>query len=502
MTMISGILIDGAGQPLPNVQIVLTALKTSSKVIVQSKALITTTSDTGSYSINAQPGNYSVTILRKGFPTEKVGRINVYSDSENGTLNDFLISPSESEITPEILAQVVDERKQAQQAAQSAQTSSNQALSTLNNTVKKTGETTQTVQGTLDATELKENGNRVYSPNNKPTASDVGALSTTGGTLSGNLLYSKYETGLNFTVNKNNYKQFISINDSYVFLMSGTDGDKTRLRYSPQINTWNFESSSVSINNTPVLKQGDAVPFVGLISAGTDLNTLIGSENGVYYQTYSANATLALNYPVAGRVGTLVVYNLNGQTSCSQRFMTYGTNDEYLRNYNQNNQQWSAWFKQITTANSTVDSNGFYKKASPICRLFASDNITEVEGFKIAGCGLVNSEADGVIAKRIDVGHYEIHGSLGFAKEGWYITLPEDANGNKKFFAEYTTDENNIITVKTYTRKFDFEQCAIVAGEPQDITEDRWIDIRLEMPAVEINDEAAPMPSTLNPIIY
>ena len=97
---------------------------------------------------------------------------------------------------------------------------------------------------------------------------------------------------------------------------------------------------------------------------------------------------------------------------------------------------------------------------------------------------MVNHLATGVTVKRVDVGHYEIHGSLGFARKGWYITLPEDANGNKKFFAEYSVDDNNVITVKTYTRKFSTKLCEIVAGDPIDITDGRWIDLRLEMPEV------------------
>lgn len=44
-----------------------------------------------------------------------------------------------------------------------------------------------TVDGNLNVTEqLQENGQRVYSPNNKPSASDVGALPNTGGTVNGN----------------------------------------------------------------------------------------------------------------------------------------------------------------------------------------------------------------------------------------------------------------------------------------------------------------------------
>ena len=135
----------------------------------------------------------------------------------------------------------------------------------------------------------------------------------------------------------------------------------------------------------------------------------------------------------------------------------------------------------ITSANSTIDSNGFLKAASPILRLFASDDVNPDDGFIKAGFAHVNDEAKNAYAKKIAVGHYEIHGSLGFAKDGWYITLPEDANGNKKFFADYSVDENYIITIKTYTKKFDTNRCEIVAGDPIDITEGRWIDVRLDM---------------------
>ena len=159
------------------------------------------------------------------------------------------------------------------------------------------------------------------------------------------------------------------------------------------------------------------------------------------------------------------------------------------------------WAEFITTANSTIDSNGFLKKASPILRLFADDTIEETDGFKKSGCALVNDLATGVTAKRIDVGHYEIDGSFGFAKEGWYITLPEDANGNKKFFAEYSTDENNVITVKTYTKKFDFERCEIVAGDPVDISKGRWIDLRLEIPTSFEVESSHVIPSLLNPVM-
>ena len=137
----------------------------------------------------------------------------------------------------------------------------------------------------------------------------------------------------------------------------------------------------------------------------------------------------------------------------------------------------------LTSSNVQDILNGLIesKAASPILRLFASDDVNPDEGFIKAGFAHVNDEAKNAYAKKIAVGHYEIHGSLGFAKEGWYITLPEDANGNKKFFADYSVDENNIITIKTYTKKFDTNRCEIVAGDPIDITKGRWIDVRLDM---------------------
>jgi len=77
------------------------------------------------------------------------------------------------------------------------------------------------------------------------------------------------------------------------------------------------------------------------------------------------------------------------------------------------------------------NSNGFYKKASSVVRLFGNENIVSVAGLTQSGCGLVNEQARGVTVTCIDVGHYEIRGRLGFAREGWYITLLEDANAIK-----------------------------------------------------------------------
>ncbi|WP_218057982.1 phage tail fiber protein, partial [Gilliamella sp. Nev3-1] len=269
------------------------------------------------------------------------------------------------------------------------------------------------------------------------------------------------------------------------------------LRYVEPENSWKFENiDDVTINNKSVLKSGDygVGAVVGAIAENFD-----GHLAGGFYQCSTSDFS-DLQF-TGDSAATLLTYPSNSKSWKVEQLSVVSSKTPkiYYRCDTRDGKQ--KWYEAITTANSTVDSNGFLKKASPILRLFATENIDDVDDFKKSGCSLVNDLAAGVTAKRIDIGHYEISGSLGFAKEGWYITLPEDANGNKKFFAEYSTDENNIITVKTYTRKFDFESCQIVAGEPIDITEGRWIDIRLEMPVVEVIENEEPIPSTLNPVI-
>lgn len=136
-----------------------------------------------------------------------------------------------------------------------------------------------------------------------------------------------------------------------------------------------------------------------------------------------------------------------------------------------------------TSVNTTVDSNGFLKNASPIVQLFAD----KIE---------LNDEAQQqeITFEKLGIGNYLIKGSSGFAQEGWYIETPKDANGNVLFSVIYTTLENGDISVKTYKKKFDFETVSIVADldNPVDITETRWIDLRLQelpQPEIEVTDD-------------
>ncbi|MGX4758511.1 phage tail fiber protein, partial [Acinetobacter baumannii] len=104
--------------------------------------------------------------------------------------------------------------------------------------------------------------------------------------------------------------------------------------------------------------------------------------------------------------------------------------------------------------------------------------------------------------EKVDVGNYLLKGSLGFAQEGWYVEVPKDANGNTVVAVMYEALENGDISIKTYKRKFDIEQAAIVADleNPMDIPEGRWIDIRLhEEPEPEPEEPLSETPVDFQP---
>ena len=243
-----------------------------------------------------------------------------------------------------------------------------------------------------------------------------------------------------------------------------------------------------TVDLSTVVKIGDG----GLLSTTKTVPDPLSTDLYTGFYRYNRES---INTPVSATMGYVMKISWNNSDSVIMAF-SYNSDRAYF-GFRDKSTGVIQYQEFITTANSTVDSNGFYKKSSPIVRLFGSENINPAEGFTQSGCGLVNHLATGVTVKRVDVGHYEIHGSLGFAREGWYITLPEDANGNKKFFAEYSFNDG-VITVKTYTRKFSTKLCEIVAGDPIDITDGRWIDLRLEMPEVIASELDSSTPNDNN----
>lgn len=152
---------------------------------------------------------------------------------------------------------------------------------------------------------------------------------------------------------------------------------------------------------------------------------------------------------------------------------------------------YSAVQKLYGQYNTTIDSNGFIKAASPIVKLFSN----KIE---------LNDEAQKqeIVFEKLGTGNYLIKDSTGFAQEGWYVETPKDANGNVLFSVIYATLENGDISIKAYKKKFDLETASIVADltQPIDITENRWIDIRLqELPQPEFVPPVSNTPASFQP---
>lgn len=127
------------------------------------------------------------------------------------------------------------------------------------------------------------------------------------------------------------------------------------------------------------------------------------------------------------------------------------------------------WLDIYNSGNTTKDSNGFIKAASPIVKVFAD----KVE---------LNTDAENqnVTYKKNGVGDYTITTVSGLSTDGWYIELPKDMNGNPKV-AVTLSEVDGVISLKSYKRIFSMETFTFEPDleQPLDIPEGRWIDLRL-----------------------
>ncbi|MER0515021.1 hypothetical protein, partial [Providencia stuartii] len=148
-----------------------------------------------------------------------------------------------------------------------------------------------------------------------------------------------------------------------------------------------------------------------------------------------------------------------------------------------------------STLNTTKDSNGNLKAASPIVKVFA-DHIE------------TNDESEGVEMERLGVGHYLIKGVVGFNSDGaWGINngfvIPQDHNGKNMVLIDYKVRPDGDIEVFVFHQQnadlperfqnkrikhFDEDGNPVYYEnyEPCDVPESRWIDMRVEMPVNSI----------------
>ncbi|WP_414446018.1 phage tail protein [Citrobacter europaeus] len=137
---ISGVLKDGAGKPVQGCVIQLNAKKTSPTVVVEVISSSVTDAN-GHYSIEAETGYYSVSLVREGFPPSVAGDIYVAPTDAPDTLNAFLDAPKDADLRPEVMKRFEEmvnrtaalcqeaekDRERAENAAQSAKQSKGSA---------------------------------------------------------------------------------------------------------------------------------------------------------------------------------------------------------------------------------------------------------------------------------------------------------------------------------------------------------------------------------------
>lgn len=139
--------------------------------------------------------------------------------------------------------------------------------------------------------------------------------------------------------------------------------------------------------------------------------------------------------------------------------------------------------------NTTVDGNGFIKRASPIVKLFGD------------GTYELNEESQGVTTERVSEGIYRVSGTLGFNADAQWggkdggIEVPLDRNKQPLIWVDYEVEPTGDLLIKTYHRTYTaapaFARNDVKGydeGMPIDIPLGRWIDLRVEMPVKkEIN---------------
>lgn len=137
----------------------------------------------------------------------------------------------------------------------------------------------------------------------------------------------------------------------------------------------------------------------------------------------------------------------------------------------------------LDSGNTTVDANGFVKRASPIISIYKDGS------FK------TNEESEGCVVSRVSEGQYLISGCIGLnADAAWGgidggFEIPLDRNKQPRIWLDYEVSQDGSVLVKTYHRthpsapKFARnEREGIGDGDPVDIPADSFISVRVEMP--------------------
>lgn len=150
-----------------------------------------------------------------------------------------------------------------------------------------------------------------------------------------------------------------------------------------------------------------------------------------------------------------------------------------------------------TNQNTTVDSSGFIKSASPIVKVYSD------------GKYQLNDESEGCTVSRLSVGEYLIEGCTGLnADAAWGgidggFDIPTDRNKQPLVWLDYEVHADGSVLVKTYHRThpeapaFARNELQVInEGDPVDIPRDQFISVRVQMPQNSIWNQRAAISDT------
>lgn len=467
MAVISGILKDPIGGLRVGVVIELRAVRTSATVVTLARSQ-SITDAAGRYTFSVEPGQYDVMITDSGRQPERVGGIQVMVNSATGSLNDFLTIPGETDLNPEIVATVDRMRADAAASAVTAKTNADIAVATVTDTVKKSVTTVQTIAGGFDV-----NGAITGRSN------EIKVMCTENNDEGNN-----YLPRLRWTDSKNNNRGDI------VF------GANSRME------TWLYTSTGTK--NITFTESGDFIPHrmlnfnrqvigsvdIEAFTPGKSIEAAIcrGSDAANHDQT--SNLSLLSYYGVGFIPLTENALNTNGAEKGKPSVFINVRSGSVAAKGGFIHAGKSVW----SGVNTTVDANGFIKKASPIVKLFGD------------GSSELNGESQGVTTERVSEGVYRVSGTLGFNSDAEWggvdggIEIPTDRNKLPLVWVDYEVDETGDLLIKTFHRvnstapKFAQNvKTGYKEGQPIDIPAGRWIDLRVEMPGSD-EPEYEPVP--------
>lgn len=198
----------------------------------------------------------------------------------------------------------------------------------------------------------------------------------------------------------------------------------------------------------------------------------------------------AKKYGQSGYCGLLTARNWWNESAIESFFqiISIGGSGNIGHRVRAQNENWlDSVIWHLTEKNTTIDPQGFIKKASPIVNITPNGTFT------------TNDESEGTTVTRVAQGEYLIEGVLGFNSDaGWGgvdggIEIPLDINKQPLIWVNSKVNKDGSILVKTYHRthpnapKFARNDIdGFNDGDPIDIPDGRFISVRVQMPEQSI----------------